>query len=300
MNCREYLYHMAALGILPSLSSWISMDTGLIRRKIPGSRESVTAIGVGTWETFDVDTSLVQELEPLREVLTLFAGKGGNVIDTSPMYGFAERNVGTLSTEAGINDQLFIATKVWTSGRENGIAQMKESMQLLKRDKIDLMQIHNLVDWKTHIKTLREWKDNGTIRYIGITHYRENAYQEMESIMKTESIDFIQVNYNIADRKAAERLLPLAAEKGIGVVISQPFGYGRLFDRVKSKALPEWAGEFDCRSWAQFFLKYIISHPAVTCAIPGTGLPAHMLDNIQAAYGRLPDEAMRERMVKAI
>ncbi|HEX7014237.1 MAG TPA: aldo/keto reductase [Cyclobacteriaceae bacterium] len=300
MNRREYLYRMAAVGMLPAFSSWMSMDNGLIKRRIPGTRESVTAIGVGTWETFDVDSSRAQDLEPLREVLTLFVGKGGNVIDTSPMYGFAERNVGTLSTEAGINQQLFLATKVWTSGKENGIAQMKESLQLLKRDKIDLMQIHNLVDWKTHIKTLREWKDKGTIRYIGITHYRENAYQEMESIMNSEPIDFIQVNYNIVDRKAADRLLPLAAEKGIGVIISQPFGYGRLFDRVKSKTLPEWAGEFDCRSWAQFFLKYIISHPAVTCAIPGTGVPAHLLDNIQAAYGRLPDEAARERMVKAI
>lgn len=300
MNRREYLYRMAAVGMLPAFSSWMSMDNGLIKRRIPGTRESVTAIGVGTWETFDVDSSRAQDLEPLREVLTLFVGKGGNVIDTSPMYGFAERNVGTLSTEAGINQQLFLATKVWTSGKENGIAQMKESLQLLKRDKIDLMQIHNLVDWKTHIKTLREWKDKGTIRYIGITHYRENAYQEMESIMNSEPIDFIQVNYNIVDRKAADRLLPLAAEKGIGVIISQPFGYGRLFDRVKSKTLPEWAGEFDCRSWAQFFLKYIISHPAVTCAIPGTGVPAHLLDNIQAAYGRLPDAAARERMVKAI
>lgn len=300
MNRREYLYRMAAVGLLPALSSWMPMENNLIRRRIPRTQESVTAIGVGTWETFDVDSSLTQELEPLREVLTLFAGKGGNVIDTSPMYGFAERNVGNLSTEAGINSQLFIATKVWTSGKENGIAQMKDSLQKLKRNKIDLMQIHNLVDWKTHIKTLREWKEKGTIRYIGITHYRENAYPEMETIMKSEPIDFIQVNYNLVDRKAADRLLPLAAEKGLGVIVSQPFGYGRLFDRVKSKALPEWAAEFDCRSWAQFFLKYIISHPAVTCAIPGTGLPAHMLDNIQAAYGRLPDEATRERMVKVI
>jgi diketogulonate reductase-like aldo/keto reductase len=243
---------------------------------------------------------MAPEINQLREVLSILVTKGGTVIDSSPMYGFSEKNVGTLSTEAGINDKLFIATKVWTSGKENGIQQMKDSLQFLMREKIDLMQIHNLVDWKTHIKTLREWKENGKIRYLGITHYRENAYPEMESIMKAEPIDFIQVNYNLADREAAQRLLPLAAERNIGVIINQPFGYGKLFEQVKTKSLPDWAAEFDCRSWAQFFLKYIISHPAVTCAIPGTGLPAHMLDNIQAAYGRLPDEGMRERMVKVI
>lgn len=300
MNRREYLHHLAAMGLLPLLSSWISMDQSPIKRKIPGTRESVTAIGIGTWETFDVDSSHTAEIEQLREVLSIFVSKGGNVIDSSPMYGFSEKNVGTLSTEDGFNDKLFLATKVWTSGRDNGIRQMKESLQYMKRSRIDLMQIHNLVDWKTHIKTLREWKESGTIRYIGITHYRESAYSEMESIMKSEPIDFIQVNYNLADRKSSERLLPLAAEKNIGVIISQPFGYGKLFDQVEKKPLPEWAAEFDCKSWAQFFLKFIISHPAVTCAIPGTGLPAHMLDNIQAAYGRLPDEATRERMVKVI
>lgn len=300
MTRREYLHRMAAVGLLPALSSWIKMDDTLIKRTIPGTGESLTAIGIGTWETFDVDSSHVPEIEQLREVLAILVSKGGSVIDSSPMYGFSEQNVGTLSTEAGFNNKLFIATKVWTSGKENGIQQMKESLQYLKRSKIDLMQIHNLVDWKTHIKTLREWKEKGTIRYMGITHYRENAYAEMESIMKSEPIDFIQVNYNLADRKSGERLLPLAAEKNIGVIISQPFGYGKLFDQVKSRALPEWAAEFDCKSWAQFFLKYIISHPAVTCAIPGTGQPAHMLDNIQAAYGRLPDEAMRQKMVKVI
>jgi diketogulonate reductase-like aldo/keto reductase len=276
------------------------MDDALIKRRIPGTRESLTAIGIGTWETFDVDGRMAPEINQLREVLSILVTKGGTVIDSSPMYGFSEKNVGTLSTEAGINDKLFIATKVWTSGKENGIQQMKDSLQFLMREKIDLMQIHNLVDWKTHIKTLREWKENGKIRYLGITHYRENAYPEMESIMKAEPIDFIQVNYNLADREAAQRLLPLAAERNIGVIINQPFGYGKLFEQVKTKSLPDWAAEFDCRSWAQFFLKYIISHPAVTCAIPGTGLPAHMLDNIQAAYGRLPDEGMRERMVKVI
>jgi diketogulonate reductase-like aldo/keto reductase len=300
MNRREYLKSLAAVGLLPALSSWTSMDDALIKRRIPGTRESLTAIGIGTWETFDVDSRMAPEINQLREVLSILVTKGGTVIDSSPMYGFSEKNVGTLSTEAGINDKLFIATKVWTSGKENGIQQMKDSLQFLMREKIDLMQIHNLVDWKTHIKTLREWKENGKIRYLGITHYRENAYPEMESIMKAEPIDFIQVNYNLADREAAQRLLPLAAERNIGVIINQPFGYGKLFEQVKTKSLPDWAAEFDCRSWAQFFLKYIISHPAVTCAIPGTGLPAHMLDNIQAAYGRLPDEGMRERMVKVI
>jgi diketogulonate reductase-like aldo/keto reductase len=236
----------------------------------------------------------------LKEVLATLDRKGGKVVDTSPMYGFSEKNVGKLSTDLGINQNLFLATKVWTTGKERGIEQMNNSLSLMKREKLDLMQIHNLVDWKTHIKTLREWKEKGKIKYIGITHYQPSAYAEMESIMNSEPLDFIQVNYNIAERESSERLLPLAQEKKIAVIISQPFGVGKLFRRVQDKKLPSWASEFDCNSWAQFFLKYVASHPAVTCVIPGTGNPEHMLDNIQAAYGRLPDEKQRERMVKEV
>jgi diketogulonate reductase-like aldo/keto reductase len=300
MNRRESFQYLAALGMLPLIAGWRFLESDMIMRTIPSTGESLPVVGIGTWETFDVDETLSAEINQLKEVLSTLNRKGGKVVDTSPMYGFSEKNVGRLSTDLGINQSLFLATKVWTTGKERGIEQMNNSLSLMKREKLDLMQIHNLVDWKTHIKTLREWKEKGKIRYIGITHYQPNAYPEMESIMNSEPLDFIQVNYNIAERKSAERLLPLAKEKEIAVIISQPFGVGKLFGRVKDKKLPTWASEFDCNSWAQFFLKYVASHPAVTCVIPGTGNPEHMLDNIQAAYGKLPDEKQRERMVKEV
>ncbi len=300
MNRRESLQHLTALGLLPFLSGWTFMDEKMIMRAIPSTGESLPAVGIGTWETFDVDESVTNELRQLKETLSVLNQKGGRVVDTSPMYGFSEKNVGKISTDLGINQKLFLATKVWTTGKERGIGQMTNSLSLMKRDRLDLIQIHNLVDWQTHIKTLRDWKEKGKVRYIGISHYREDAYADMEHILKTESIDFIQVNYNMTERLSAERILPLAQEKKVAVIINQPFGVGKLFDRVKGKKLPAWASEFDCKSWAQFFLKYIISHPAVTCAIPGTGNPEHMLDNIQACYGRLPDEKQREMMVKAV
>ncbi|HEX5170372.1 MAG TPA: aldo/keto reductase [Cyclobacteriaceae bacterium] len=300
MNRRESLRYLAALGVVPLFANWKFIDEEIMKRTIPATGESLPVVGTGTWETFDVDETVTAEMKQLKEVLSILANKGGKVVDTSPMYGFAEKNVGNLSTELGINDKLFMATKVWTTGKERGIEQMNNSLSLMKRDKMDLMQIHNLVDWQTHIKTLRDWKEKGKIRYLGITHYREEAYADMEHIMKTEPIDFIQVNYNIADRKSADRILPLAREKNLAVITSQPFGTGKLFQRVKGKSLPSWASEFDCKSWAQFFLKFIISNPAVTCVIPGTGLPEHMLDNIQAGFGRLPDEKQREMMIKAV
>jgi diketogulonate reductase-like aldo/keto reductase len=300
MNRRESFQYLAALGMLPLLSGWRFLEDNMIMRTIPSTGESLPVVGIGTWETFDVDENVTGEIKQLKEVLATLNRKGGKVVDTSPMYGFSEKNVGKLSTDLGINQNLFLATKVWTTGKERGIEQMNNSLSLMKREKLDLMQIHNLVDWKTHIKTLREWKEKGKIKYIGITHYQPSAYAEMESIMNSEPLDFIQVNYNIAERQSSERLLPLAQEKKIAVIISQPFGVGKLFRRVQDKKLPSWASEFDCNSWAQFFLKYVASHPAVTCVIPGTGNPEHMLDNIQAAYGRLPDEKQRERMVKEV
>jgi len=254
---------------------------------------------VGTWETFDIDSN-VQELRLLKEVLLMLKEKGGKVIDSSPMYGLSEQNVGSLTTELTMNDQFFLATKVWTQGKEKGIEQMNHSLSVMKRSQLDLMQIHNLVDWKTHIKTLRDWKEQGKIRYIGITHYQESAYAELENILNSEPIDFLQVNYNLANRKAAARLLPLAHEKKVAVIISQPFAYGKLFQQSKGKTLPAWAADVDCRSWAQFFLKFIVAHPAVTCVIPGTGNPDHMLDNLAAGFGRLPDERQQALMIKEI
>jgi diketogulonate reductase-like aldo/keto reductase len=298
MKRRESIQLLTSLGLLPLLSAAIADDT-MAKRAIPKTGEQLPVIGLGTWETFDIDKS-PQELSQLKDLLKVLIDKGGKVADTSPMYGFAERNLGKLSNDLSINDKLFIATKVWTQGKDKGIDQMNNSFSMVKRKKMDLMQIHNLVDWQTHLKTLREWKEKGKIRYIGITHYLESSYPELEKIMNDEPIDFLQVNYNLTDRKADQRLLPLAKEKKIAVIISQPFNVGKLFKQVENKKLPTWAADFDCKSWAQFFLKFILSHPAVTCTIPGTSTAVHMQDNVMAGFGKLPDEKQRQLMIKEI
>lgn len=256
-------------------------------------------VGVGTWQTFDVGTS-PSERSPLTQVLNTLLEKGGTVIDSSPMYGRSEGVVGELSTELGINEKLFVATKVWTSGRQSGIDQMNHSFSLFRRKTIDLMQIHNLVDWRTHLATLRSWKADGKIRYLGITHYTESSYDNIEQILKTEKLDFLQINYSIVSRKVEERILPLAQDKGVAVIINQPYEGGSLFRSVRGKELPGYAKEFDCDSWGQFFLKFILSHPAVTCVIPGTDNPVHMIDNMGAGFGKLPDQEMRKRMIEEI
>lgn len=264
-------------------------------RKIPKTGETLPAIGLGTWQTFDVGPAAAERADP-REVLKLFADQGGRVIDSSPMYGTAESVVGDLAAELGLGNHLFLATKVWSSGRDDGIRQMETSFRRLRTQRMDLMQIHNLLDWKTHIRTLHDWKAQGRVRYIGITHYTESAYDTLAQVMATEDIDFVQFNYSILSRAAERRLLPLAQEKQIAVLVNKPFETAGLFDKVRGKALPAWATDIDCRSWAQYFLKFILGHPAVTCAIPATGNPKHLLDNLQAGLGRLPDAAMRERM----
>jgi diketogulonate reductase-like aldo/keto reductase len=232
--------------------------------------------------------------------MRLFVAHGGRVVDSSPMYGTAEAVVGNLSRDLGINDELFLATKVWASGREAGIQQMRQSTTFLHTGQIDLMQVHNLVDTQTHLNTLKNWKAQQRVRYIGVTHYLVEAYDELMKIINTEDIDFVQFNYNIATRAAEKRLLPLCVERGVAVVVNEPFGNAALFEMVDGHELPLWAAEFECRSWAQFFLKYIVSHPAVTCAIPATSDPQHLVDNMQAMYGRLPDAAMRARMVRYV
>ena len=270
-------------------------SSALLRRRIPKSDETIAAVGLGTWQTLDVAGN-VAELAAAREVLRSFVQLGGQVLDSSPMYGSSEHVAGDLMTELGVRDRLFIATKVWTSGREAGIRQMEESMTKLRASVIDLMQVHNLVDADTHLATLREWKKAGRVRYVGVTHYHEGAYGELERYLRTGTLDFVQLNYSLAETEAQRRILPLAAETGTAVLVNRPFSKGALFPRVSGKPLPEWAKEFDCVSWAQFFLKWILGHPAVTCAIPATRNPKHLADNMAAGLGRLPDEAMRRRM----
>jgi diketogulonate reductase-like aldo/keto reductase len=266
----------------------------LMTRPIPSTGERLPLIGVGTWQTFDVGADAAARA-PLREVLRLL---NENLIDSSPMYGSSESVAGDLIKELGLRDRLFVATKVWTRGRADGIAQMKSSMKRLRVERLDLMQVHNLVDVGTHTKTLKEWKDKGRVRYVGITHYLSSAYGDVERMLKAAPYDFLQINYSLGERESEKRLLPLAQEKKIAVIINRPFAEGALFRRVKGKQLPPWAAELGIASWAQYFLKWIVSHPAVTCAIPGTGNPAHMKDNLGAGVGKLPNEAQRRRMAE--
>lgn len=269
------------------------------KRTIPGTTESLPVVGLGTWQTFDVGLS-ESERQPLKEVLQILVEHGGSVIDSSPMYGRSEEVVGELTTELGLKGAIFEATKVWTSGKNQGIQQMETSMELMQVGKMDLMQIHNLMDWKTHLATLKKWKEEGRIRYIGITHYHSGGYREMERIMKNEPIDFIQVNYNLAVRDASDRILPLAMDRGIGVLINRPYQGGSLFRRTRNKDLPPWANEFGAESWGQFFLKFILTNPAVTCVIPGTSKPHHMRDNVQAGLGVFPTEEHQRKMIALI
>ena len=274
-------------------------SSAMLTRSIPSSGEKLPVIGLGTWQAFDVDLTTDNRTQ-LDEVLSLFVKFGGRVIDSSPMYGRAEEVIGDLTATLGILDKLFLATKVWTHGKESGVKSMERSMALLRTKRIDLMQVHNLVDVHTHLATLREWKEQGRIRYVGITHYEAGAFGEMEKLMRSEKLDFVQINYSLMEPQAEQSLLPLARERGIAVLANRPFGAGDLFDKVRSKPLPDWASEFDCRSWAQFFLKWIVAHSAITCAIPATNKPGHLEDNMQGGTGRLPDPKTRRRMVEFV
>jgi len=225
---------------------------------------------------------------------------GGRVIDSSPMYGRAEEVIGDLTSALGIREKLFLATKVWTQGKQSGIQSMERSMSLLRTNRIDLMQVHNLVDVNTQLATLREWKQEGRIRYTGITHYESGALNEIERLMRSHKFDFLQINYSLMEPEAGERVLSLAQERRVAVIANRPFGSGDLFGKVRSKPLPDWAAEFDCRSWAQFFLKWIVANPAITCAIPATDKPRHLEDNMQGGIGRLPDANLRHRMAELV
>jgi diketogulonate reductase-like aldo/keto reductase len=271
--------------------------TTMLRRPIPRTAESLPVIGLGTWQTFDVGSS-ESARAPLRDVLRELVRGGGNVVDSSPMYGQSESVVGDLAAELNLHKELFLATKVWTSGREAGIRQMEQSFQHLRTKRMDLMQVHNLVDWRTHLVTLRQWKEQGKVRYIGVTHYTASAYDELAQVLKSEELDFVQINYSVMEREAEQQILPLAAERGIAVLANRPFAQSGLFRIVRGKSLPAWAKEIGCASWAQFFLKFVVSHPTVTCAIPGTSNVQHLIDNMQAGTPPLPDQATRERMAR--
>ena len=271
----------------------------ILKKPIPHSGEMLPVVGLGTSRTFDVKTERAIG-SPLQEVMRLFVERGGGLVDSSPMYGEAERVVGALAAELGIQKSLFLATKVWTRGKQAGIRQMEGSMRRMRSERIDLIQVHNLSDWRTQLDTLKEWKKSGRIRYLGVTHYALSAFDEVAEIIKNDGLDFIEIPYSIDNRRAEERLLPIAADHGTAVIAHTPYGRGRLFRMVKGRPLPPWAegGDFDIQSWGQFFLKYLISHPACTCAIPATTKPKHLMDNMGAAYGRLPDAKTRRRMAE--
>jgi aryl-alcohol dehydrogenase-like predicted oxidoreductase len=271
-------------------------DAPLLVRRIPSTGEAIPALGLGTSDTFDVDPKPAVG-GPVGAVYDAFVAGGGTVLDTSPMYGRAEAVLGELMRARANRQRMFVATKVWTRGRAAGEAQVAESMRRLGTTRLDLLQIHNLLDWREHVPTLRTLRQKGTVRYTGITHWTVASHAELKAVLTAEPFDFVQLNYSIATRDAERTLLPFCEERGIAVLVNRAFEDGELFRLVQGRALPPWAAEFDCASWAQFFLKFVLSHPAVTCVIPATSKPRNQFDNLRGAVGRLPDARMRERMV---
>jgi len=272
-----------------------SRGGAVLERRIPRTGEPVPAVGLGTWQVFDVAGDPGERAQA-RDTLRVFVERGGRVVDSSPMYGSSESVTGRLAAELGVQAKLFVATKVWSRGRQAGIRQMEDSMRRLGVERLDLMQVHNLVDAAIHLATLSDWKASGRVRYLGVTHHHAGAHADLEGFIKRGDVDFIQVNYSLAEPEAERRLLRAAADGGAAVIVNRPFAEGAMFRRVKGKPLPEWAKRIGCASWAQFFLKWTLAHPAVTCVIPGTRNPKHVADNLGAAAGPLPDKAMRRRM----
>ena len=293
---RDVLATAAALGTLPLAG--VADERRMLTRPIPSGDERLPVIGLGTYSVFDV-ASTPEAIAERRRILELLVAAGGSVIDTSPMYNRSEQVIGDVIDAGAPRDELFIATKVWTDGRESGEQQMQRSAQLMRTDVIDLMQVHNLRDTRAHMQTIRAWQERGVIRYSGVTHYRAGAHEAVEKALREYRPQFVQINYSLGEREADQRLLPLAQELGVAVVINRPYQAGRLFGAVRGRELPGWARGF-AASWGQFFLKFIISHPAVTCVIPATSKPQHMRDNLEAGFGELPDAATRERMVRLV
>ena len=292
-NRREVLSAVGALSLAPMCS--VAEERAMISRSIPSSGERLPIIGLGTYKVFDV-ASTPAEIAARKSVVDMLAGEGGKMIDTSPMYNRSEKLIGDIIDAGSDRNALFLATKVWTTGKDAGIAQMRQSAELMRTDVIDLMQVHNLRDTDIHMKTIRDWQDEGRIRYNGLTHYRADALAALESAMKKHAPDFIQINYSLGEREADRRLLSLAADRGVAVLVNRPYQSGALFRAVSGRSVPDWASGF-ASSWGQFFLKFIVSHPAVTCVIPATSKAHHMQDNLEAGFGTLPEQATRQRMV---
>lgn len=296
LNRRDFIA-LSSLSLLPELSVASKLDQSMLKRPIPSSGEEIPVIGLGTSRVFDIQPT-GSELNIRKEILDIFYKNGGRLIDTSPMYGMSEEIIGISAEEYIQKNRFFLATKVWTEGKENGLRQIEESFKKMKANKISLIQVHNLLDWKTQIKTLRSLKDEGRIDYIGITHYKSNAFNEMIKIMRTEKIDFAQFNYSLGEREAEQRILPFCKENGIATLINRPFMRGKLFKEAQKMKLPSWVSDYDIDSWGQFFLKYILSHDAVTNVIPATSKSKNMLDNSQAGMGGMLDAAAKKRMVE--
>lgn len=293
---RRFLGTFAAAAAAAQATGVLAATSAPITRPIPGSGERLPVIGLGTWITFNVPPDVVNEA-PLVPVMRTFFERGGAMIDSSPMYGYSEFVIGDLLTETNGRGRLFSATKIWTPVQAIGRSQFALSLRLWGIRRFDLVHVHNLLQWEAHLETLREKRDAGLVRYIGVTSSEGLKYDEMERVLSRESLDFVQFTYNFADRRVEQRLFPIARERKLAVVINRPFDGGRLFAAVRGKALPAYAREIDCANWAQFFLKFVVSHPLVTCAIPATSKAAHMAENIGALYGRLADPDLRKRMV---
>lgn len=289
---RDFIAAGAALGTLPGVA--LGSKGRMITRPIPRSDEQLPVIGLGTYSVFDVE-STPAEISTRRNIVTKLTDAGGSLLDTSPMYNRSERVIGDVIDAGASRQDLFLATKVWTDGKDAGVRQMQRSAELMRTETIDLMQVHNLRDTAVHMDTIRAWQDEGRIRYSGLTHYTAGAHDALSREMEQFGPDFIQINYSLGEREAEERVLPLAQSLGIAVLINRPFQAGRLFRAVAGKELPDFAREF-AASWGQFFLKFIVSHPAVTCVIPATSKPQHMDDNLGAGFGDMPDLSMRKRM----
>jgi diketogulonate reductase-like aldo/keto reductase len=292
---------LAAAGACAALrpATALAQQRAILTRPIPSTGEALPVVGLGSWITFNVGDDTVAR-DGCTDVIRKFVESGGRVIDSSPMYASSQDVIGYGLHKAALAGRIFAADKVWTSSGAQGREQLERSRQKWQVGRFDLVQVHNLLNWQEHLPTLFAMKAAGQVRYVGITTSEGRRHGDMEQLMRSQAIDFVQVTYNPVDREVEQRILPLARDRGIAVIVNRPFRQGALLRALARQPLPPWAAEIDCTSWAQFVLKFIVSHPAVTCAIPATTSVAHVRENMSSAYGRLPDEALRPRMIAAV